>query len=42
MEQIFGRRYTDDFKVQAISLAESIGRGKAARQSAMSVKTLSN
>ncbi|MDR0378444.1 MAG: IS3 family transposase, partial [Candidatus Accumulibacter sp.] len=36
------RRHTDDFKVQAISLAESIGQAKAARQLAMSVKTLSN
>jgi transposase len=42
MQQIFRRRYTDDFKVQAISLAESIGRAKAARQLDMSVKTLSN
>ncbi|MDR0379603.1 MAG: hypothetical protein LBI62_06650 [Candidatus Accumulibacter sp.] len=32
MQQIFRRRHTDDFKVQAISLAESIGQAKAARQ----------
>jgi transposase len=42
MQQISRRRYTDDFKVQAISLAESIGRAKAARQLDMSAKTLSN
>lgn len=36
------RRYTDDFKAQAILLAESIGPAKAARQLDMSVKTLGN
>ncbi|MDR1076652.1 MAG: transposase [Xanthomonadaceae bacterium] len=36
------RRYTDDFKAQAIALAESIGPASAARQLNISVKTLSN
>ena len=36
------RRYTDDFKAQAMALAESIGRATAARQLNMSVKTLGN
>lgn len=42
MQHITRRRYTDDFKAQAIALAESIGRAKAARQLDMSVKTLGN
>jgi transposase len=42
MQRIIRRRYTDDFKAQAILLAESIGPAKAARQLDMSVKTLSN
>jgi transposase len=42
MQRITRRRYTDDFKAQAILLAESIGPAKAARQLDMSVKTLSN
>ena len=42
MQPITRRRYTDDFKAQAIALAESIGPAKAARQLAMSVKTLAN
>ncbi|QDI03695.1 transposase [Xanthomonas cerealis pv. cerealis] len=42
MQRITRRRYTDDFKAQAIALAESIGRAKAARQLDMSVKTLGN
>jgi transposase len=36
------RSYTDDFKAQAVTLAESIGRGEAARQLDISVKTLGN
>lgn len=39
MHRISRRRYTDDFKSQAIALAESIGRAKAARQLDMSIKT---
>ena len=42
MQHITRRRYTDDFKAQAIALAESIGRAKAAQQLDMSVKTLGN
>lgn len=42
MQHISRRRYTDDFKAQAIALAESIGRAKAARQLDISVKTLGN
>ena len=36
------RRYTDDFKAQAVTLAESIGRTKAARQLGIPVKSLEN
>lgn len=42
MQRIPRRRYTDDFKAQAIALAESIGPAKAARQLDLSVKTLAN
>ena len=42
MQCITRRRYTDDFKAQAILLAESLGPAKAARQLDMSVKTLGN
>ena len=42
MEQVIRRQFTDDFKSQAIALAESIGPTKAARQLGMSAKTLSN
>ena len=42
MQRIPRRQYTDDFKVQAVSLAESIGPAKAARQLDVSVKTLAN
>jgi transposase len=42
MQRISRRRYTDDFKAQAIALAESVGPSKAARQLDMSVKTLGN
>ncbi|MFU0837797.1 transposase [Pseudomonas fragi] len=36
------RNYTDEFKTQAVALAESVGRTEAARQLEMSVKTLDN
>lgn len=36
------RRYTDDFKSQAVDLAESTGRTSAARQLGISIKTLDN
>lgn len=42
MSQQTRRSYTDDFKTQAVTLAESIGRGEAARQFDISVKTLGN
>ena len=42
MQHIPRRRFTDEFRSQAVSLAESIGPAKAARQLDMSVKTLSN
>lgn len=42
MQRISRRHYTDDLKAQAIALAESVGRAKAARQLDMSVKTLGN
>lgn len=42
MQRIPRRQYTDDFKALAVSLAESIGRAKAARQLDVSVKTLAN
>jgi transposase len=42
MQRIPRRRYTDDYKAQAVALAESIGPAKAARQLDVSVKTLVN
>lgn len=42
MERIPRRRFTDEFKSQAVTLAESIGPTKAARRLDMSVKTLEN
>ncbi|AIL60460.1 MULTISPECIES: transposase [Pseudomonas] len=36
------RSYTDEFKAQAVALAETVGRTEAARQLEMSVKTLDN
>lgn len=42
MQRIPRRQFTDDFKSQAVSLAESIGPAKAARQLDISVKTLAN
>jgi transposase len=36
------RRFTDDFKAQAVALSDSVGRTTAARQLGMSVKTLTN
>ncbi len=42
MQRVSCRHYTADFRAQAIALAESVGRGKAARQLDMSVKTLGN
>ena len=42
MKHVSRRRYTDDFKSQAVALAESIGPARAARQLDMSAKTLAN
>lgn len=42
MQHVSRRRYTDDFKSQAVALAESIGPARAARQLDMSAKTLAN
>ena len=42
MQRVSRRRFTDDFKTQAVALAESIGPAKAARQLDMSAKTLAN
>lgn len=42
MQRVIRRRYTDDFKAQAVSLAQSIGPSNAARQLDISVKTLAN
>lgn len=36
------RNYTDEFKAQAVALAEEVGRTEAARQLEISVKTLDN
>ena len=42
MQRIPRRQFTDDFKAQAVTLAESVGPAKAARQLDISVKTLAN
>jgi transposase len=42
MSRITRRSYTDEFKHQAVSLAESLGPAAAARQLEISVKTLAN
>ena len=42
MQRIPRRQFTDDFKAQAVTLAESMGPAKAARQLDISVKTLAN
>ncbi len=36
------RQYTDEFKVEAISLAESVGQHEAARRLGVPVATLGN
>lgn len=36
------RNYTNDFKAQAVALAETVGRTEAARQLEISVKILDN
>ena len=42
MSPISRRSYTDEFKPQAVTLAESLGPAAAARQLEISVKTLTN
>jgi len=42
MQKIVRRRYTDDFKSQAVVLSDSIGRTAAARKLGISVKTLAH
>lgn len=42
MQRIPRRQFTDDFKAQAVVLAESVGTAKAARQLDISAKTLAN
>jgi len=42
MKNFVRRRFTDDFKSQAVALSEELGRTEAARQLEMSVKTLNN
>lgn len=42
MQRISRRRFTDDFKAQALALVQSVGPSKAARQLDMSCKTLEN
>jgi transposase len=42
MPKIPRRRFTDDFRTQAVSLAQSIGPSAAARKLGISVKTLAN
>ncbi len=42
MTSISCRSFTDDFKAQAVSLAESVGQAEAARQLEISSKTLGN
>jgi transposase len=42
MQKIPRRRFTDDFRAQALALAASVGPAAAARKLGMSVKTLAN
>ena len=42
MQKFPRRRFTDDFKAQAVALSDSVGRTTAARQLGISVKTLNN
>ena len=41
MQKIVRRRFTDDFKSQALALVQSLGPAAASRKLGMSVKTLS-
>jgi transposase len=42
MHKVPRRRFTDDFRTQAVALAESLGPSAAARKLGISVKTLAN
>lgn len=42
MHKVPRRRFTDDFKSQAVVLSDSIGRAAAARKLGISVKTLAH
>ena len=42
MHKVPRRRFTDDFRAQAVTLAESLGPAVAARKLDISVKTLHN
>jgi transposase len=42
MRPVSRRSFTDDFKSQAVTLSESLGRTAAARKLDISVKTLAN
>lgn len=42
MQRVPKRKFTADFKTQAVALSESIGPAQAARQLDISVKTLAN
>ena len=39
-QRVSHRRYTDDFKAQAVALSDSIGRTEAARRLDIPVKSL--
>jgi transposase-like protein len=42
MQKVLRRSFTDDFKAQAVSLSETLGRTGAARKLGISVKSLEN
>jgi transposase len=42
MQKVLRRVFTDDFKAQAVSLSETLGRTGAARKLGISVKSLEN
>jgi len=42
MQKVLRRSFTEDFKAQAVSLSETLGRTGAARKLGISVKSLEN
>ena len=42
MKTVFRRRFTEEFKAQAVALSETLGRTGAARKLGISVKSLEN